>query len=206
MVPLKKVQVFDDGSLENNSGEMFSVVVADVTEKPVLGSDEIEKAIDECWIGKNGYQKTADDWQKRSIAFQGNVITPEGLVKTECFVVDLPEDVTKAQANAPLEGTSATRPNVPQGLFQKRITYTENGIEGPRHWLRTTSDGALVAFLMKDEEGIFQVFGVSPNGGSLKQLTFNKFPVQGQFNFSPDDNYLAYAADNSVFITDLRTS
>lgn len=40
-----------------------------------------------------------------SLAFQGNVITHEGLVKTECFVVDLHEDVSRAKANEPLEGS-----------------------------------------------------------------------------------------------------
>lgn len=205
MVPLKKVRVADHTSFENNDGEMFSVVVAKVIEKPKPGSDEIEKAFDECWIGEKGYQKVNGDWQEKALAFQGNVITHEGLVKTECFVVDLPEDVSRAKVNEPLEGSHTTRCNIPDKVFQKRITYTDNGMEGPRHWLRTTSDGSLIAFLMKDKEGIVQIFGVSPNGGNIKQLTLNTFSVQGQFNFSPDGRYLAYPSDNSVFITDLIT-
>jgi Tol biopolymer transport system component len=203
MVPFKKVKVSDHTSFENNDGEMFSVVVAKVIEKPRPSSDEIEKAFDECWIGEKGYQKVNGDWQEKALAFQGNVITHEGLVKTECFVVDLPEDVSRAKVNSPLEGSHITRPNVPDTVFQRRITYTENGMEGPRHWLRTTSDGSLIAFLMKDKEGIVQIFGVSPNGGNIKQLTFNAFSVQSQFNFSPDDKRLAYSADNSIFITDM---
>ena len=205
MVPLKKVKVPNHNSFENNDGEMFSVVVEKVKEKPNRGSDEIEKAFDKCWIGEKGYQKANGDWQEKALAFQGNIITHEGLVKTECFVVDLPEDVSCAKLNAPLEGSLTTRLNVPDGVFQRRIAYTDNGMEGPRHWLRTTRNGSLIASLMKDKEGIVQIFRVSPNGGNIEQLTFNKFPMQGQFNFSPDDKYLAYPADNSIFITNLIT-
>src|SRR5690606_964702 len=50
MVP-GTVKVPFDGSLENNSGICFSVVVTDVTENPEPGSDAIDKAFDECWIG-----------------------------------------------------------------------------------------------------------------------------------------------------------
>jgi len=205
MVPLKKVKVPNHNSLENNDGEMFSVVVAKVKENPEPDSDEIEKAFDECWIGEKGYRKVDGNWKERALAFQGHVKTRDGRVKTECFVVDLPDDVSRAKANELLEGTTTTRPNVPDGISQRRITYTDNGMEGPRHWLRTTRDGSLIAFLMKDKKGIIQIFGVSPNGGYIKQLTFNKFPVQGQFNFRPDDKYLAYPAGNSIYITDMAT-
>src|SRR5690606_28842592 len=80
-----------------------------------------------------------------------------------------------------------------------------NGIEGPRHWLRSTPKGDKIAFLAKDSLGIIQVHWVSPNGGEIQQLTFNPFPVQGPFNFSPDGNFIAYAADNSIFLTELST-
>src|SRR5690606_9598714 len=102
-------------------------------------------------------------------------------------------------------GTADTRPNVPEGIAQRRITYTKNGIEGPRHWLRTKADGSLIAFLAKDSVGIIQIFGVSPNGGAIQQLTLNKFSVQGPFNFSPDGNWIAYPADNSIFLCDLKS-
>ena len=204
MVPHAKVTVPYHTSFENNDGEMFSVLVVNVTETPQPGSDEIDRAFDECWVGKNGYVKTDGSRQHRAIAFQGNILTSAGAVKTECFIVDLPEDITKPRDNAPLQGTENTRPNVPAGVVQRRITHTEHGMEGPRSWVRSTTDGRMVAFLMKDKEGVVQVFGVSPNGGDIKQLTANKFPIQGQFNFSPDNRYLAYTADNSVFITDLE--
>jgi Tol biopolymer transport system component len=205
MVPGHPVHVAEDPLLENNNGKMFAVVVAEVTENPKPGSDEIDRAFDEGWIGSKGYQKKDGKWQHRAIAFQGEVVNDDGSKKSEVFVADLPEDVTKAKPGKPLEGGIASRPNVPAGVEQRRITYTSNGIQGPRHWLRSTPDGSLIAFLSKDDKGIVQLFGVSPNGGNIKQLSFNNSSIQGPFNFSPDGKYLAYLADNSVFVTELST-
>lgn len=199
MVP-GKVIVADNATLENNSGEMFSVVISKLTDNPKFGSDDIDRAFDESWIGIDGYLKSNGVKQKRAIAFQGNVRDNDGNTITEVFVLDLPTDITKPQTGLPLEGTINTRPNVPEGIVQRRLTYTKNGVEGPRHWLRTKPDGSLIAFLSKDSAGIIQIFLVSPNEGSIRQLSHNKFPVQGSFNFSPDGNWIAYSADNSIFI------
>ncbi len=205
MAPFKQVEVTDDGGMENNSGVLFSVVVARVTENPAWGTDEIDKAFDEGWIGKAGYRKKDGTWQKKAIAFQGNVKNAAGNTITEVFVLDLPDDLTQARNNQPLEGTSFSRPGVPAGVEQRRITFTAQGIRGPRHWLRATQDGSIIGFLSEDAQGVVQLYGISPNGGEIKQLTFNPFSVQGPFNFSPDDQYVAYAADNSVYVTELKT-
>jgi hypothetical protein len=203
MMP-EKVTVPDDGTMENNNGEYFSAVVAKVTENPKPGSDEIEKAFDEGWIGRKGYQKPDGSWQHRAIAFQGNVRNEKNETIAEVFVTDIPDDITKASPGSPLEGTARTRPNLPQGVLQRRITYTQQGIQGPRHWLRTTSDGTLILFMAKDPKGIVQVFGVSPNGGAISQITFNDFSIQGPINISPDDAYVSYIADNSVYVTGIK--
>lgn len=205
MAPHARVTVPQNG-MENNDGEMFSAVVTVVTPFPRSGSDEIDKAFDETWIGTNGYQKKDGGWQQRAIAFQGNVRDEQGHTKTEVFVVDIPNDITQPSPTAPLEGSARTMPSPPAGTAQRRITFTRDGVQGPRHWLRSTSDGRLVAFLAKDDKGIVQIYGVSPTGGDIRQLTFNAFPVQSTFNFSPDDKYVAYIADNSIFINELATN
>ncbi len=199
------VTVPDDGTMENNNGECFSAVVAKVTEDPRPGSDEIEKAFDEGWIGRKGYQKPDGSWQHRAVAFQGNVRDEKNETVAEVFVTDIPDDITQASPGSPPEGTARARPNVPQGVFQRRITYTQHGIQGPRHWLRTTSDGKLILFMAKDTKGIVQVFGVSPNGGTIIQITFNAFSIQGPINISPDDAFVSYVADNSVYVTGIKT-
>ncbi|MEC5143646.1 DUF3748 domain-containing protein [Chitinophaga sp. 212800010-3] len=190
---------------ENNSGTMFAVIVTAVTPTPRPGSDEIDKAFDESWIGTNGYLRTDGSRQRRAIAFQGNVRDKNNQTKTAIFVADLPDTLTTAVAGQPLEGTADTRPGVPAGVKQRRITFTANGVEGPRHWLRTTADGSLIAFLAKDDAGFINLFGVSPNGGAIQQLTFHRFNIQGGFNFSPDGSRLAYIANNVVYITDLTS-
>jgi len=205
MVPGHAVKVPINAAGENNDGEMFAVVVAKVTDNPRPGSNEISKAFDEGWVGTKGYQKSDGSWQRRAIAFQGEIKNIDGTNKTEVFVLDMPDDLTKATPGFPLEGTDSSRPNVPAGIIQRRLTYSHNGILGPRHWLRTTADGKIIAFLSKDNNGIIQVFGVSPNDGQITQLTFNAHSVQGPFNFSPDGKQLAYLSENSVYVTDINT-
>ncbi|MES1219046.1 MAG: DUF3748 domain-containing protein [Bacteroidota bacterium] len=197
------VTVPDTSNVENNNGKMFSAVVTKVADNPKWGSDEIDKAFDEGWIGSNGYIKKDGSRQKRAIAFQGNVKDEQGKTKTEVFVVDIPDDISKAITGCPLEGTATSRPCVPAGVMQRRITFTDKGIQGPRFWLRVTSDGKWIGFLAADEKEVIQIFLVSPNGGMPKQLTFNDHPVEGPFNFSPDGKKVAYIADNSILITDL---
>ena len=67
------VFVNDSNNSENNNGEMFSVIISKVHKAPQFGSNEIDKAFDECWIGVDGYIKENGERQKKAIAFQGNV-------------------------------------------------------------------------------------------------------------------------------------
>jgi WD40 repeat protein len=209
LAPGYPVTVKGGDSLENNSGEMYAFPVALVTEKPVAGSDQIEKAFDECWIGTQGYKKPDGSIQHRAIAFQGHVRTAEGALKTEVFVADIPEDlVDRLSAKSTLTsgmGGKVQRLPVPSGVSQRRITFLEKGISGPRHWLRTKPDGSMIGFLSEDEGGFIQVFGVSPTGGELVKLTRQLYNVQGPFSFSPDGTKIAYIADNSIFIADTKT-
>lgn len=207
----KKVQVPNASNLENNNGEMFSVLAATVTENPKPGSNEIDKAFDECWIGKDGYIKPDGSRQRKAIAFQGNVRDEKGNTVTEIFVADIPEDLTTATFDKAVGGTANSRPAVPKGITQRRITFTQKGVKGPRHWLRTSADGSQIFFLSEDEKGVIQVFSVSPNvlnalnGGEIKQVTHNDFSIASPINISPDGLYLSYIADQSVFITEIAS-
>lgn len=206
MAPLQKVKVSLE-NLERFSGEYFAVVAATVTEKPRPNSDEIERAFDECWIGKDGYIKSDGVRQKRAIAFQGNVRGADNSVVTEVFVADIPDDITNARKDKPLEGTLKTRPNVPKGLVQRRITFTTSrkygGIQGPRFRLRSSPDGTHIYFLMKDDKGIVQVFSVPTVGGVVHQITHFEHSIQSQFNVSPDGELLSVVADNSIWLVEI---
>lgn len=201
----KKVQVPNASNLENNNGEMFSVLAATVTENPKPGSDEIDKAFDECWIGKDGYVKADGTRQRKAIAYQGNVRDAKGNTITEIFVADIPDGLTSENFDISIAGTTDTRPVVPKGITQRRITFSGKGVKGPRHWLRSSADGSQIFFLSEDEKGLAQVFLVPTNGGEVKQITGNEFSITSPINISPDGLYLSYIADQSVFITEIAT-
>ncbi len=199
----KKVQVPNAANVENNNGEMFAVLAATVTENPKPGSNEIDKAFDECWIGKDGYLKVDGSRQHKALAYQGNVRDEQGNTITEIFVADIPDDLSTTIFEESIAGTEYTRPAVPQNIGQRRITFTEKGVKGPRHWLRSNADGSLIFFLSEDEKSLVQAFAVSPNGGAIQQITRNEFSITSPINISLDGLYLSYIADQSVFITEI---
>ncbi|MEO5979426.1 MAG: DUF3748 domain-containing protein [Chryseolinea sp.] len=206
-VPAQSVKMVNENA-ENFSGTYFSFVAATVTEDPKPESDQIDKAFDECWIGTNGYLKQNGGRQKRAIAFQGNVRDSKNQVVTEVFFSDVPERI-EAMSNLPLQGTFETRPNVPAGLTQTRLTHTSDrkfpGLQGPRCRLRTSPDGSSVYFHMKDDAGFVQIYRIKTIGGDIDRVTDFKGSVQAQYNISPDGNKLSCISENSLWIVDLST-
>jgi Tol biopolymer transport system component len=136
------------------------------------------------------------------------VICTKGNELDEAFIVDLPDDLTIV-GDAPLEGTATTRPAPPRGTSQRRLTRTEHrkfpGLQGPRHWLRSSPDGERIGLLMRDEDGIVQLWTVSPNGGEQVQVSRLPFDVASAFTWSPDGKLLAHVADHSVFVTEVAS-
>ncbi len=120
----------------------------------------------------------------------------------------MPEDITLS-GEEPLSGTETRRPYPPKGTIQRRLTYTADrkypGIQGPRHWLRSSPDGSRIAFLMKDKDGIVQLWTISPNGGEPLQLTHNPWSISSAFTWSPDGRYITHIMDNSVAMTEVTT-
>lgn len=206
-VPGHPVRVSKDHP-RNHDGDYFSVLVTRTTAEPAPGSDEIKKACEEGWVGTNGYRRADGSWQRRALAFQGQVVTEQGETITEVFIVDLPDDLT-VPGVGPLAGTETRRPSPPRGVTQRRLTRTAHrefpGLQGPRHWLRSSPDGARIAFLMKDDAGVVQLWTVSPKGGPPAQLTRNPHPVASAFTWSPDGRFIAHVMDNSVCLTDANS-
>lgn len=192
----------------NHDGDYFSVLVTRTTAQPKRGSDEINRAFEEAWIGTNGYVRADGSRQRRALAFQGNVVTSNGESISEVFIADLPEDLTHP-GDGPLAGTQTRMPFPPRGVKQRRLTFTADrkfpGIQGPRHWLRSSPDGSRIAFLAKDDAGVVQLWTVSPDGGPPAQLTRNPWPIASAFTWSPDGNWIAHVTDGSVCVTDART-
>ncbi len=189
----------------NNDGEYFSVIATRTTAKPQPGSEEISRACEEAWIGRDGYVGIDGVRQKHALAFQGQVTAADGSRHYEVFVADLPEDLTMPETS-PLEGTETTYPAPPAGTKQRRLTFTDSrkfpGIQGPRHWLQSSPDGTKIAFLMKDDVGVVQIWTISPNGGTPRQLTKNPWDISSAFSWSPDGKLISCIMDGSVFLTD----
>jgi hypothetical protein len=206
-VPRPRVQVAKDHP-RNHDGEYFSVLVSRTTAKPKPGSDEIKRACEEGWVGTNGYVRANGTRQNRALAFQGSVATANGETLVEVFIADLPEDLTQPGERT-IASTATMRPGPPRGVVQRRLTFTTErkfpGLQGPRHWLRSSPDGSRIAFLMKDDAGIVQLWTISPKGGIPAQLTHNLWPIASAFTWSPDGRHLTHAMDNSVFLTDAAT-
>jgi Tol biopolymer transport system component len=124
------------------------------------------------------------------------------------FIVDLPDDPT-IEGDGPLAGTVSKRPSPPRGAAQRRLTFTSvrkfPGIQGPRHWLRSSPDGASIAFLMRDDDGVVQLWTVSPNGGEPRQVSRNAIDIASAFTWSPDGRRIAHVLDGSVCVTDVVT-
>jgi len=206
-VPGRPVRVSRDHP-RNHDGEFFSVVVARTVAQPRPGSDEIKKAFEEGWIGTQGYVRPEGSRQRRALAFQGHVVTAQGETISEVFVTDLPDDLTVA-GDGPLAGTETRRCAPPGGVTQRRLTRTADrkypGLQGPRHWVRVSRDGERIAFLMRDDAGVVQLWTVSPNGGEPAQVTHNAWPIASAFTWSPDGRWIAHVMDGSVCVTEAAT-
>ncbi|MEO6034630.1 MAG: DUF3748 domain-containing protein [Verrucomicrobiota bacterium] len=204
-LPGRAVRVSRDHP-RNHDGAAFSVVVTRTTAHPKPGSDEIKKAYEEAWVGERGYVRRDGTRQRRALAFQGDVLTEDGKTISEVFLVDLPDDLTHP-SEGPLAGTETKMPCPPKGCAQRRLTFTAKrkfpGLQGPRQWLRSSPDGSHIAFLMKDDEGVAQLWTVSPNGGEPKQITRNEWGIASSFTWSPDGKRLTHVLDNTVCVTEL---
>ena len=197
----------------NQDGGAWSVLVTDLDDEPRRGSDTISRACEEAWIGTAGYRRSDGSRQARALAFQGTVVTPTGDPISEVFVVDLPDDDAPTggldtTGSGPLAGTPTARPRPPAGVVQRRLTFTADavhpGLQGPRHWVRSSPDGERIACLARDEIGVVQLFTVSPRGGELRQLTRHRSSIDSAFTWSPAGDRLSCVIDGSVSLVDAR--
>ena len=196
--PIGSVKVDHKNNDENVDGIWFSVLVVKVVLNPIPGSDEISHAASDSWIGTSGYQKLDKTWQ-RARAFLGTVRSSKGVPVPEVFIVDIPEEINQPGSNGPLEGTLSTFPNPPEGTIQRRLTNTaEAKYPGFIGTLRCSKDGKQIAYRKKDDNGIIQIFFLSPLDGKSVQVTHHKSDVQSTVRWSPNEHFIYYVFDNSI--------
>jgi len=193
----------------NHSGSHFSALLTRTCDRPRPASDDITRAVEDAWIGHSGYRlATADTWQP-ALAFLGEVTNLRGQPIMEVFVVDVPSDLTIASDDGPLQGTASQRPRPPRGAHQRRLTHTEfarfPGVCAPRHWPRSSPDGSLIFFLMRDDTGLAQIHCIAPTGGTQSQVTSVPGGVTSAFSVSANGRWLAHTAEGCVCATEIAT-
>ena len=210
-VPLHPVTVAGHHLREYN-GEFFCCVVSKTTPAPLPGSDEISRAYEEGWIGREGYIRPDGTHQRRAIAFIGDTRAENGDVIPEIFRLDLPEaagDYAKP-GSSPLEGTEYTMPAPPAGVTQTRLTFTHDRVypglaKTPRFWLRSSPQGDKIAFLMQDDQGVAQIRTLSPDGGNLRQITSGAEGIESAFNWDSNGEYLTFIRQGQVMLCCVET-
>lgn len=179
------------------AGSHWSVLVSRTTPAPVPGSDEINRAYEEGWVGNN------------KLAFIGDTLSLKGEKVPELFIVELPQEAQgwKQPGDTPLQGTPTRLPAPPAGVVQRRLTFTHQRafpglVSVPRHWVRSHPQATAIAFLMRDEAGIVQLWLISPQGGEPQQLTHTQTGIQSAFNWHPSGNALGFVLDNRIALCD----
>lgn len=193
------------------AGSHWCVLVSCTTPQPRPGSDDINRAYEEGWVGAQGYLKPDGTRQRWALAFIGDTLSVKGDKVPELFIVDLPENAAawKQAGEAPLEGTATTLPAPPAGVMQRRLTFTHSrrypGLATtPRHWVRSSTDGANLAFLMCDDAGVAQLWLMSPNGGEPRQLTHGA-GVDSAFNWHPQGRFIGFVQGRRIVLCDAQT-
>lgn len=177
------------------SGSHWCVLISQTTAQPQPGSDDINRAYEEGWVGS------------QALAFIGDTVSLSGEKVPELFLVELPrtESDWKQAGDAPLAGTDTTLPAPPMGVCQRRLTFTHQRaypglVNVPRHWVRCNPQGTKIAILMRDDNGIVQLWLVSPQGGEPQQLTHNTSDIQSAFNWHPSGNWLGFVLEERIAI------
>ena len=181
------------------SGSHWCVLVSRTMPAPQPGSDEINRAYEEGWVGN------------QRLAFIGDTLSASGEKVPELFIVGLPADEQgwKTAGDEPLAGSEDTLPAPPKGVQQRRLTFTHHHrypglVNVPRHWVRSDPQASAIAFLMRDDAGVVQLWLISPDGGEPRQLTHGNTGVQSAFNWHPSGKALGFVMNNRIALCDAQ--
>jgi Tol biopolymer transport system component len=58
---------------------------------------------------------------------------------------------------------------------------------------------------MRDDNGVSQLWTVSPNGGQPRQLTNNQHDIDSAFSWSPDGKQIAHVMHETVCVTNAQS-
>ncbi|MCS2157687.1 DUF3748 domain-containing protein [Scandinavium sp. H11S7] len=181
------------------AGSHWSVLMSQTTPTPQPGSDEINRACEEGWVGNT------------QLAFIGDTLSLNGEKVPELFIVTLPTDEAgwKQAGDAPLCGTEKSLPVPPAGVVQRRLTFTHDRaypglVNVPRHWVRCNPQGNSIAFLMRDDAGVVQLWLIAPEGSGMRQLT-QCSGIQSAFNWHPSGQGLGFVLEGRIAMCDAQS-
>ena len=188
----KDIVEIDKSRNDRNVSGGFTVCVTETTPDPTLGSDEISRAYEDCWM------------DSRTLSFLGDCRDERGNVLTELFVVELPRDVEKLKEEDKeerlLQGTLTSYPKPPKSVKQRRVTRSSGCQGSVRFWPRANpADSNVVCILLRDEKSSFQLHLVDATTGEIEQLSFLKDgeEVNSAFSWSPDGLYVCFATSTN---------
>ncbi len=59
--------------------------------------------------------------------------------------------------------------------------------------------------MMKDDDGVVQIYSVSTTGGETAMITSNDFAIETSFDIDPSGDWAAYGVGQKIYITKLNT-
>ena len=196
----------------NFDGSFSAFLAATIHAHPTPGSDEIRQAVEECWVGSQGHQKSNAAVPSLALAFQGTVVSDSGREVQEVFLCDLPEQskLLLTSDHPDLHVARMTDRLAPiAGCLQRRLTFTTGkthpGIQGPRNWLVSSPSGDRIYFPMKDERAVVQLCCVATADGRLDQVSELATSIDGQISLSQDGSRCAFLSDQRIVCIDLET-
>ena len=195
---------------ESFGGSMKAFLAARLCEKAQPGSDEIEQAVEECWIGRNGYIDNSGVHHANAIAFQGAVRNELGELIHEVLICDLSiEELAKLEMETWIDVGPGELLLPVAGCRQRRLTHTASrrfpGIQGARNWLVSSPDGTCLYAPMRDERGIVQIHRIEIASGRIDQLTQSEQSIEGQISLNPAGTHCSAICDQRICLTDVRS-
>jgi hypothetical protein len=187
----------DEETDEQFSGRCWSMVVASVTENAMPGSDAIESAREECFLGQSSNR----------VALIGRVRGCDGAPIDEIFIAQWPANLDLP--SGPANTDRAGRLVPPQNVQLERLTRTEHrrypGIGGPRCWLLSSIDGQVIYTAMRDDSGVVQVVAVDVSSGNVEPVTELTSSLESPLALNTQSTLLSLMSRGRVGILDLQT-
>ena len=191
---------------EEFGGIYAAFLAAAVTPAAVRDSDEIEYAVEECWIGTDA-----------AIAFLGGVRDLRGMLFSEIYFCKLPSssELRSSLLQCVIGQFDGSGSNA-SGLFkpidnceQRRLTHTSErkfpGVQGPRNWLVSSPSGKTLYAPMKDDRGVVQLFGVDVTTGSIEQITDLEFSIEGQITLNAAGTICGFVCQQRIVLVIIST-